>query len=242
MRWMRLRGLVVLVSVGLLVTQPVGVAAQNSRFFPETNRTVENAFLDFWNARGGVEIFGLPLSPVYANRDDRLQQIFERAILEWHPENDQPNRVQLLQLGLRYLGVLTYRDEQGQTQRSEPLLRGEAPRACANGTICETFAATRHTVRGPFLTFWRERGGLEVFGYPLTEEFNLNNTQSGRYAVQFFERMLLEYHPEINGGTILIARLGASTWESVKDGFSEADNGAFRVPPYTSIAPYLTGR
>lgn len=235
----RTRLVALLCGLGVLLMLPMNVAAQNSRTFPQTNRTVENAFLDFWNAKGGLEVFGLPLSPVYINRNDRLQQVFERAVLEWHPENDQPNRVQLLQLGNSYINSLSYRDEQGMEQRSAPLLRGERPRACGSAAVCETFAATRHTAQGAFLSFWRDHGGLEIFGYPITEEFRVNS-DNGRYTSQFFERVLLEYHPEIGGGTILIARLGAPLWDTIKGGFTEEDNGLYRVPPYTSMAPYLT--
>jgi hypothetical protein len=33
------------------------------------------------------------------------------------------------------------------------------------------FLQTGHTLRGPFLRYWQEHGGLAQFGYPLTEEF-----------------------------------------------------------------------
>ncbi len=236
----RTRLVALLCGLGILLMLPVDVAAQSSRTFPQTNRTVENAFLEFWEGRGGLDIFGLPLSPVYRNRAQRVRQIFERAIFEWHPENDQPNRVQLFRLGDETLNDLAYRDDQGMRQQSSPLLRPVMPRVCGSTAPCETFAATRHTVQGPFLTFWRERGGLEIFGYPLTEEFSLTNADGGRSTVQCFEKMILEYHTEIGGGTILLTRLGAPVWNDVRGDFTEEDNGLFRVPPSTSTEPYLT--
>ena len=45
--------------------------------------------------------------------------------------------------------------------------------------------------RAGFLSFWRENGGVLMFGYPLGEEI----VEDGR-IVQYFERARFEYHPE----------------------------------------------
>jgi hypothetical protein len=66
-------------------------------------------------------------------------------------------------------------------------------------------SATGHYVRGAFRDFWDKRGGLAVFGYPLTEEFSEDG-----YIVQYFERGRFEYHDE-NKGTqyeVLLGLLG----------------------------------
>ena len=55
------------------------------------------------------------------------------------------------------------------------------------------FTATGHTLRGIFLEYWQQYGGLAQFGYPLTEEF----TELYKPGfVQYFERGLFEYHAE----------------------------------------------
>ena len=56
------------------------------------------------------------------------------------------------------------------------------------------FPETGHTVRGPFLQYWQQHGGLAQFGYPKTEVFFV----AGR-AVQYFERARFEYWPEFRG-------------------------------------------
>lgn len=73
------------------------------------------------------------------------------------------------------------------------------------------FAATGHSVGGEFATFWNRYGGLRIFGYPLTEEYNGVSPDDGKvYRMQLFERARLEYHPEMPvGQRILIGRLGA---------------------------------
>ena len=59
------------------------------------------------------------------------------------------------------------------------------------------FRETRHSLQGVFLKYWRENGGLPVYGYPLSEEFTETSPTDGKpYKVQYFERNRFEYHPE----------------------------------------------
>ena len=74
------------------------------------------------------------------------------------------------------------------------------------------FPDTGHTLRGTFLDYWTANGGLAVFGFPLTEEFQEVNPSDGKvYTVQYFERNRFEYHPEYKGTRyeVLLGRLGA---------------------------------
>ncbi|GAC1636684.1 MAG: hypothetical protein NVS4B8_00420 [Herpetosiphon sp.] len=57
-----------------------------------------------------------------------------------------------------------------------------------------TFPETMHTLRGEFRMFWTSNGGLEVFGYPVTEEYQ-EQTAEGSFTVQYFERNRFELHP-----------------------------------------------
>jgi hypothetical protein len=67
------------------------------------------------------------------------------------------------------------------------------------------FDVTGHYLSGDFLEFWREFGGIQTFGYPLTPELN----QDG-ITVQYFERHVLEHHPENpEDYQVLLRRLGA---------------------------------
>jgi putative glycosyl hydrolase len=59
------------------------------------------------------------------------------------------------------------------------------------------FTETQHTLTGPFLQFWKQGGGLPVFGFPISEPMVEKNADDGKsYTVQYFERTRLEYHPE----------------------------------------------
>ena len=66
------------------------------------------------------------------------------------------------------------------------------------------FTETSKCVSGRFLSYWRQNGGLAVFGFPLTDQI----TENGR-PVQYFERQRFELHPE-NAAPydVLLGRLG----------------------------------
>ncbi len=53
-----------------------------------------------------------------------------------------------------------------------------------------TFPQTGHTVAHGFYDFWLNRGGLKLFGFPITEELAQNGL-----TVQYFERARFEWHP-----------------------------------------------
>jgi hypothetical protein len=74
------------------------------------------------------------------------------------------------------------------------------------------FPETGHALTSGFKGFWERSGGLPVFGYPLTEEFEQRNADAGRFfTVQYVERQRFEYHPELAGTPyeISLGRLGA---------------------------------
>jgi hypothetical protein len=71
------------------------------KYFTETGNQVCFAFLDFFNANGGVAQFGYPISN-FEVHDERIVQYFQLARLEWHPEYPAGQRVTVTDLGKRY--------------------------------------------------------------------------------------------------------------------------------------------
>jgi sortase (surface protein transpeptidase) len=172
--------------------------------FPQNGRCADGAFRDYWAAHGGLEIIGLPLGQAFVDDRGLLVQYYERAILEWHPENPPAYEVLLTRLGDARLGA--------RPERTAPA------KACPPGaTDCALLAPTGHTLRGAFLAYWGGHGGLAAFGYPLTEEITEANAADGKpYTVQYFERNRFEYHPE-NAGTpytVLLGLLGGEAWRA----------------------------
>ncbi len=73
------------------------------------------------------------------------------------------------------------------------------------------FSETGHSLAFGFKQFWERSGGLMVFGYPLTEEFDELNPDLGKNrTVQYFERQRFEFHPELRGTPyeVQLGRLG----------------------------------
>ena len=55
---------------------------------------------------------------------------------------------------------------------------------------CTYFPATQHNLCAGFLAYWNQFGGVNIFGMPVTEEFQENGV-----TVQYFERARFEWHP-----------------------------------------------
>lgn len=206
MRTRRIFSLALLVSLVSLVIWPFRTSAAarspdevpptqppfKARSFPETNHTAVNSFLSFWeNTPNALFVLGYPISAPFieesfTNPGEYYRvQYFERAVLEEHPENyGTPYYV----LG-RLMGT-----EMAQGRGGEAAF---VPVANPGDGTWDEF--TSHTLRdspAPFRSFWRNNGGLAVFGRPLSEQFQEVNQADGQiYWVQYFERQRMEWHP-----------------------------------------------
>src|SRR5581483_10249862 len=126
----------------------------SARYFPATGHWVEGSFLSFFDSNGGLDLFGYPRTEAIW-RDGRLVQYFQRARFESWPENPAPFQVQLGLLGVEVTGP-----------PDPPMPPGQVPAA---GDPSRTyFPATGHTLSGAFRDFYNARGGLGIFGYPIS--------------------------------------------------------------------------
>lgn len=83
---------------------PPTIPGSGSQTFSETGKTVSGIFLDYWKTNGGLAQQGFPISDLMSEKsplDGKTYtvQYFERAVFEYHPENQAPNNVLLSQLG-----------------------------------------------------------------------------------------------------------------------------------------------
>ncbi len=176
MKWVK-QAIAVSLIVGWTLTFAAPVMAQTpSRYFSETGHTVSGVFLTFFDTRGGLEIFGYPITDQF-EENGRLVQYFQRVRMEWHPENPEPYKVQLGLLG-DLLG-----------HRAPPISASQIPPA--NHPQRRYYPETGHILAYAFLAYYDTHGGLDIFGYPITE-FIIEN---GR-IVQYFQRGKMEWHPE----------------------------------------------
>lgn len=173
-----------------------------SRVFPQTGHTVSGVFLDYWENKGGLYIFGYPITDeildVSTNGEVYLTQYFERAIFEYHPEHAGTSYEVLLRL----LGVIV----------TEGRYFDPAPEPHED-TVGRLYfdAYGGHSLSGVFLDYWQANGGLPVFGYPLSEPFEeVSPTDGKTYLVQYFERNRFEHHPDLAGTPyeVLLGLLG----------------------------------
>ncbi|MFL5733804.1 MAG: L,D-transpeptidase, partial [Chloroflexia bacterium] len=147
---------------------PWAAAQAGGRFYPQTGKTLSAEFVGFYDANGGLPIFGYPLTDAEIEGGFKVQYL-ERARIEYHPENAGTQYEVLLGL----LGNIL-------TEGRQFALAGAADRASGPGKIY--FPETTHTLSGPFLSYWQRNGGLALFGYPISEP-----VQEGGYTVQYFE-------------------------------------------------------
>jgi len=148
------------------------------RFFPETGHSVGHGFLKYWENFGGLATFGYPITEEMQENGTTVQY-FQRARFEWHP-GAAPQRYDVL-LGL--LGDIIAAPMMNQ----QPFQRVNA----SNDVNCTFYQPTGHRLCFGFRDYWQSHGGLAIFGYPISEEFQENGV-----TVQYFERQRLEYHPE----------------------------------------------
>lgn len=183
-----------------------------SRAFPETGKQVNGIFLDYWNANGGLAHLGLPISEVMGelselDHNPYTVQYFERAVVEYHPENQPPYNVLLSQLG-----AYQYKQKYGTT--------GAPNQKADDSAGAILFSETGKHVGGKFLDYWKLHGGVARQGYPISEEFIEQSPIDGkRYTVQYFERAVMEYHPENQPpNDVLLSQLGTLQYKAKHEG------------------------
>ena len=174
-------------ALGYTLSEPVSqdeATAKGLIHFSETRQAIAPQFAAYWQERGGLERFGYPISRPVPIRGI-LSQFFERAVFEWHPENEgTPHEVLLRLLGNEYTQGRLFDTADPSTLPTDRLYVPE----------------TRHSMGGVFLKFWQQTGGLSVYGYPISEEVEeVSPTDGKSYTVQYFERNRFELHPEAAG-------------------------------------------
>lgn len=168
----------------VLLTYP---SLAQERYFPEVGYVVEGEFLRFFNQHGGLRVFGFPISPAFRDNAQDVQY-FQKGRLELGPDG----RADLSPL-----------PEEFSIKATEPIGQDQVS---AGGMY---FPATGHSVVMAFLDFYLQYGGPDLLGYPITELVNENDR-----LVQYFERGILEWWPELpNGQRVQLSSLGESYFQ-----------------------------
>ncbi len=216
----------------ILPTKPVPNPGPNTSYriyFPQTGHTLQGTFKKYWDKFGGLPQFGYPWteefqepSPSEAGKNFTVQY-YERNRFEYHPEFAGTQYEVLL--GLLGRQVTAGRENEppfrpivGNASTkglSDPLARllpwASSQNVPALAPEVDLFPQTGHTLRGAFRNYWLKNGGLFIYGYPISEEFQELNPADGKvYTIQYFERNRFEYHPEFAGtkNEVLLGLLG----------------------------------
>lgn len=144
---------------------------------------ITGPLLRFYTRTGGAERHGLPLSePIRVG--NHYLQYFQRSALEFYPD---------------YVGT-------GTEVRFAPLGHAAAEEAAASldqasldqvdpfvGTASDWyFPESGHSLGEPFLSFWRDEGGQDGLGLPISEETTQTGPGGGPVTVQYFEYAALQ--------------------------------------------------
>jgi hypothetical protein len=152
-------------------------------YFAETQHNMCGDFAKYWNAFGGLAVYGFPITEPF-QENGLTVQYFERARFEAHPGTDDAKFNVLLGL----VGNETVVGHDGEI----PFPPVEAK----NSADCTYYAATGHNLCAGFQAYWEKYGGLAVYGYPISEEQQETNLDTGQtYTVQYFQRARFEWHP-----------------------------------------------
>lgn len=151
---------------------------------PLIDPNISQIFVPYYLEHDGLRLFGRSISPLLTV-NGRQVQWFERTRLEHWPEYaGTPYEVQSGLVGIEYTDQRDFPKQSFFTNRPGLWF----------------FPETSHGVRGKFLDYWLAHGGLDVFGYPISDEVIEILPETQRYhTVQYFQRGRLELHPEHAG-------------------------------------------
>lgn len=160
---------------------------------------VDPFFQEYYNAHDGPRLFGLPIGPLQIENNRRIQ-MFERARLEEWPENPDPRyRIQPGLIGREYVQGRVFPTQTFFTSRPGLWY----------------FPETQHGVGGLFLQYWIDHGGLDIFGYPISDELPEVLEDGRLHTVQYFERARMELHPDMPAGQqVMLGLLGSAIAKS----------------------------
>ncbi|MBX6341747.1 MAG: hypothetical protein IRY97_04760 [Thermomicrobiaceae bacterium] len=168
-------------------------AKATARYFADSGIYVRNPFKAFWESHDGPNVFGNPVSPEFVDDRGVTVQYFENARFERGPNGS----VNLGRLGVEALGQIA------------PKVKDP------HRPDISYFPETGHTLAGKFRDYWNQHGGVAIFGFPITEVTDENDTK-----VQYFERARLELRPSEDGSgmKVWVTPLGAQAWAARSHG------------------------
>lgn len=170
---------------------PADALGTGFTYISQTKHNVPDVIAKYWKDKGGVPMFGYPLSEVFirkANGETHVYQYFERILFEYLPDS---NSVTLAPLG-EWFGEVN-----GPYDTVDPF----------DSTAKKRYvASTQHSIGGGILQWYAANGDANMFGAPISEEMPYTTPDGRNVTAQLFERGRIEMDA---GGTVTLGRLGA---------------------------------
>jgi hypothetical protein len=161
------------------------------RIFASTNLPVCYAFLQFYDANRGEVYFGSPISEMKVI-NGRLVQYFERALMEWIPEQAPGMRVKLADLGRMDFDLRIGKQVLLDEKDNPPIIQNELIELRANAFVARALARpneqqqvfvivqdqSKQAVEGAnvIITVLRPDGKVENYRPPATNRYGLTET------------------------------------------------------------------
>lgn len=194
----------------IFVISPLPIFAQESgpvRFFSSTGHSLQGQFLTFYESVNDAEfLFGAPITEsFYYETIEREVQFFENVRLEINPDE---NSVEISSIGSHF-----YENNDSVVEKTPFTLFG-----CSQYSSDEGFD---YRVCLEFRTFYEKYGAEEFFGFPISEMIQENGI-----IKQYFEKVVLEWHPENDEEIIILGNLGTQYMSIINidlDDFSLSD-------------------
>lgn len=207
--------LVLPVLISLISVPATSAQVDLREYFSETGHWVLGDFLIAYHSVSNPKLlYGMPITDqfVSAAAGGRTVQYFERARLELRPENPAELRVITSPLG-RVLYDLE------PPSPVIPLPQGD--------TGCRIIQETGFQVCYAFLDFYDKYGGIDQFGYPVSDL-----EEHDTFMVQYFQFARMEWHPELSAGQkVVLTDIGRRYFTLFED--------QRLAQPVTNGAPHL---
>lgn len=165
--------------IGLTPT-PATHAQGTPLFFTSTGHSLDNqyGFLSYWQTHNGEQVLGAPVTEAI-EENGLMVQYFEYGRLELHTDLE---------------GAPVLPGRVGADYASDLWISFSPPSPHSYGEGASVFDATGYALRDPFLSFWEAYGGLDTFGYPISDPI-WEYVGDEMLLLQYFERARLESHP-----------------------------------------------
>jgi hypothetical protein len=139
-------------------------------YYSQTKHNLSNGFLSYWLWHGQAARWGYPITEEL-QQDGMTVQYLERGRLEYDPKAPKGAQVRASNTGSLLIAGRQF------------------PPAVPIKTTSTAiyFPQAGHTIKGGFYQYWKKEGGLDSFGYPITEEFT-----EGGHTVQYFQKARFE--------------------------------------------------